>query len=148
MSGISRERKAAYYIGKIMMVIGFVLFLSMFFHIGRAISGQIPFDSPPPVINSVIGMVLITAGAVVSNIGARGIAGSGLKLDPEEAREDLKPFNEARGKMINDIISNIDALDNFAKPQAAKEIVKIRCKACNCLNDEDSKFCKNCGSSI
>lgn len=146
MSKISKERKLAFYIGKGIMVIGFILFISVFFFFTRAMND--PFGSPPPFINAVIGIILLIVGNVISQIGEKGIAGSGLKLDPEEAREDLKPFNEARGGMINDVISNIDALDNITKPQSPKEVIKIRCKACNCLNDEDAKFCKSCGSAL
>jgi hypothetical protein len=93
-------------------------------------------------------MVLIIVGAIVMNIGARGAAGSGMLLDPDKAREDLKPFNEAKGGMINDVISNIDALDNVLKPKAEKEVIKIRCRGCSSLNDEDAKFCKSCGREI
>lgn len=148
MSKISKERKITYYIGMGMVILGFILFFSVFIIGGISIMSRDPFSSPPPILNGFIGMILIFVGMVVSNIGAKGAAGSGLKLDPEEAVEDLKPFNEAKGKMINDIISNIDAIDNIANAQAPKEIIKIRCKACNCLNDEDAKFCKNCGAPI
>lgn len=150
MSKISKERKITYYIGKGIMVIGVILFISVFFSVAsfmrdpfRAFSGRMPF-----FLNAIIGMVLMIVGTVISNIGAKGVAGSGLKLDPDEAREDLKPYNEARGKMINDVISNIDAIDNISKPQQPKEVIKIRCRVCNSLNDEDAKFCKNCGAPI
>jgi len=148
MSKISKERKITYYIGMGMVILGFILFFSVFIIGGISIMSRDPFSSPPPILHGFIGMILIFVGMVVSNIGAKGAAGSGLKLNPEEAVEDLKPFNEAKGKMINDIISNIDAIDNIANAQAPKEIIKIRCKACNCLNDEDAKFCKNCGAPI
>ncbi|MFX1593212.1 MAG: zinc-ribbon domain-containing protein [Promethearchaeota archaeon] len=29
-----------------------------------------------------------------------------------------------------------------------KEIIKIKCRACGTLNDEDAKFCDNCGQPI
>lgn len=74
--------------------------------------------------------------------GARGAAGSGLVLDPDNAREDLKPYNEATGKMINDVISNIDVVDKLSRQGEEKEIIKIKCRSCGCLNDEDTKFCK------
>jgi hypothetical protein len=93
-------------------------------------------------------MILIIAGGIVSNIGARGAAGSGLILDPEQAREDLKPFNEARGGMINDVISNIDIVDKITHTQETKEIIKIKCRNCGGLNDEDAKFCKGCGHEL
>lgn len=140
MSKLSKKRKITYYIGKGMMVLGFIIFFSQFF----TFSFGVPFIFAP------IGMLFMIAGTFISNIGAKGLAGSGLKLDPDEAREDLKPFNEARGKMINDIVSGIDAVDSITKSQqsgqAPREVIKIRCRSCNCLNDEDAKFCKNCGA--
>ena len=155
MAKISKKRKATYYIGLGIIVLGFILFLSLFIQFAVAVKESVanpfmdPFDrEPPSFLNAVIGFILIIVGGFITNVGAKGAAGSGLKLDPEEAVEDLKPFNEAKGKMINDIISNIDAIDNIANAQAPKEIIKIRCKACNCLNDEDAKFCKNCGAPI
>lgn len=30
------------------------------------------------------------------------------RLDPEKAREDLKPYSAAAGRMINNVIENID----------------------------------------
>jgi hypothetical protein len=102
----------------------------------------------PSFMNAIIGMVLMIAGSFVMRIGARGAAGSGLLLDPEKAREDLKPFNEAKGGMINDVISNIDVVDNITNPRSDKEVIKIRCRSCGSLNDEDSKYCKSCGKEI
>lgn len=147
MSKISNERKITYYIGMGMGILGFILFISVFFSVSSAIMD--PFaEGPPSFTNAIIGMVLIIGGAIVANIGAKGAAGSGVILDPEQAREDLRPFNEAKGGMINDVISNIDAIDHITKPQTPKEIIKIRCKNCNGLNDEDAKFCKSCGKEI
>lgn len=152
MSKISKERKITYYIGMGIMVVGFILFISVFFTIAGFFNDPIDsfnnFGRRPPVMNGIVGMLLIIVGAVVSNIGAKGVAGSGLKLDPEEAREDLKPFNEAKGGMINDVISNIDAIEHITRPQAPKEIVKIKCRKCSTLNDEDAKFCKSCGELL
>lgn len=144
MSKISKERKITYYIGMGMVVLGFILFVSFFFSFVESMK---TFE-PPAFLNAVIGMILMIAGALVSNIGVRGAAGSGLILDPEQAREDLKPFNEAKGGMINDVISNIDAIEHITNPQSQKEVVKIRCRKCNTLNDEDAKFCKSCGAAI
>ncbi|TAH67359.1 MAG: zinc ribbon domain-containing protein [Anaerolineaceae bacterium] len=148
MSKISKERKATYYLGMGMGILGFILFISVFFSFSSAISDPDPFGGPPSFANAIVGMLLMIGGAVVASIGAKGAAGSGVILDPEQAREDLKPFNEARGGMINDVISNIDAIDHITKPQSTKEIVKIRCRNCNGLNDEDAKFCKSCGKEI
>lgn len=152
MAKISNERKATYYIGMGMMILGFILFISVFFSVASLMNG--PFDGGfgmgggPSFGNGIIGMVLMISGSVVMNIGARGAAGSGVILDPEKAREDLKPFNEAKGGMINDVISNIDVVEKITSQKEEKEVVKIRCRSCGSLNDEDAKFCKSCGKEI
>ena len=150
MSRISNNRKAAYYVGIAMIVIGIVLFLSVFVVTFGMMSDKNDFsmNRMPPFKNAVIGMILMIAGSAISNIGAKGAAGSGLILEPDQAREDLKPFNEAKGKMINDLIGNIDLVDKFVETKEEKEIIKIKCRSCSCLNDEDAKFCKNCGQTI
>lgn len=149
MSKINKSRKVTYYIGMGMMIIGFVLFISVFFSFATAFSDPFSMLSGggPSFSNSILGMILMIAGGIVMNIGAKGAAGSGLILDPEQSREDLKPFNEARGGMINDVISNIDAVDKFVNP-SEKEVIKVRCNSCKALNDEDAKFCKECGNAL
>ena len=147
MSKIPQERKALYYVGMGMMVLGFILFISVFF-IGVNMMNDPFSNSTPPFSNAVIGMILIVIGAIIQNVGARGAAGSGIILDPDKAREDLKPYNEAMGGMINDVISNVDVLDDMVKKSEEKEVIKIRCRNCQSLNDEDSKFCKSCGQML
>ncbi|HEX2946746.1 MAG TPA: zinc ribbon domain-containing protein [Clostridia bacterium] len=149
MSKISKERKATYYIGLGMMIVGLILFFSVFVSVAFTLGNPSGFNIPP-FQNGIFGFILTAAGAVVMNIGAKGAAGSGLLLDPEKAREDLKPFNEAKGEMINDVISNIDVIEEIAKPHehAEKEVIKIKCRDCGTLNDEDAKFCKGCGGEL
>lgn len=141
MAKISKERKAAYYVGMGMMIVGFLLFFSVFFSgfTNDPFSGNVPsFQNAP------IGMLLLIAGSIVMGIGAKGKAGSGLVLDPEKAREDLRPFSEAAGGIIHDAIGNIDAIHS----NEAKEVIKIRCRNCHALNEEDAKFCKACGKEL
>ena len=80
-------------------------------------------------------------------LGARGAAGSGILLDPDKAREDFKPYTEAAGGMINDVMENIDSI-HHTEPSERKEVVRIRCLSCGTLNEEDAKFCKSCGKTI
>lgn len=149
MSKLNKSRKVTYYIGMGMMILGFVLFISVFFTFATAFND--PFSmltgGAPSFSNSILGMILMITGGIVMNIGAKGAAGSGLILDPEQSREDLKPFNEARGGMINDVISNIDVVDKFVN-SSEKEVIKVRCSNCKALNDEDAKFCKECGNTL
>jgi hypothetical protein len=148
MAKITKERKVTYYIGIGMVGIGFILFISVFFAAASFMNNPFGGSGSPSFSNAVIGMVFMIAGSVVMNIGAKGTAGSGLLLDPDKAREDLKPFNEARGGMINDVISNIDAIDQITNSKETKEVVKIRCRSCGSLNDEDARFCKACGMEL
>lgn len=143
-SKISNERKAIYYIGIALIVIGVMLFMSSFF-----VTRDISFSMEPPNFfkRAVLGMICMIVGSVLAGIGRSGVAGSGLLLDPEKAREDLKPFNESKGKEINDVIENIDVFKtmNLNSKEKTVEIIKIKCRECGELNDEDAKFCKKCG---
>ena len=145
---ISNERKAIYYIGIGFMVLGVVLFMSSFFTVFS--DHDMFFDGPPAFFKrALVGMICIIVGGILSSIGAKGAAGSGLILDPEKAREDLKPYTSAAGGMINDVIENIDSVKNKDQIQKeTKEIIKVRCKDCGELNDEDAKFCKKCGKGL
>jgi len=104
-SKISNQRKATYYIGICIVVIGFILFMSSFF---VNMDTDFSMGTPSFFKRAVIGMICMIAGSVLSGIGRLGAAGSGILLDPEKTREDLKPFNKSEGKMINDVIENID----------------------------------------
>ncbi len=154
MSKLSNQRKATYYIGMGMTILGFILFISIFFSVIGMMNGGVnsldPFASNkgPSFGRPLVGMLLMIVGQFVMRVGARGGAGSGIILDPDRAREDLKPYTEAAGGMINDVISNIDAFDQKQEPTETKEIIKVRCRDCSTLNDEDSKFCKACGKPI
>lgn len=143
---ISNERKIVYYAGIGMIVFGVILFFSVFFTGMGVMESDFSFGLPSGFKRAVIGMICMIAGSILATAGARGTAGSGIILDPEKAREDLKPFNSAKGEMINDVIENIDVVKNINHEQ--KEIIKVRCRNCGELNDEDAKFCKNCGGSM
>lgn len=153
---ISQERKTTYYIGIACLIIGFILFISSFFSGFSTLQNNFQssqFDSPDLsfIKRSLLGFVCIIAGGVLMAIGSKGLAGSGVILDPEKAREDLKPFNEVKGKMINDVVENIDVVNNLkeqSNDNAPREIIKVKCRECGALNDEDAKFCKECGKSI
>lgn len=145
---ISKERKTIYYVGLGLTVLGVALFISSFFIVDMEpdfFGGMPPFFS-----RALVGMICAIIGGALTNIGAKGAAGSGLLLDPEKAREDLKPYSAAKGKMINDTIENIDIVKNIGNKEGkgTKEIIKIKCRECGALNDEDAKYCKSCGGNI
>lgn len=137
---ISKNRKTLYYVGNGITVIGFLLFLSTFFV--AFLNPYAMFGSSNPMANSFIGFIMIIIGQFISNLGARGAAGSGLILDPKQAREDLKPYSSQVGGMLNDVLDEVDLSTE------SKEVVKIRCQSCKTLNDEDSKYCKKCGNEL
>lgn len=153
-NNISTERKTLHYIGLALIAFGFILFISSFF-----VPNTPSFSMEMPAFfkRGLIGMICMVVGSVFMTIGARGAAGAGIILNPEKAREDLKPFHAAEGEMINDVLENIEAIQSitkkFTEPTTSnekpiKEVIKIRCKECSVLNEEDAKFCKGCGKNI
>ena len=85
------------------------------------------------------------------NLGAKGAAGSGIILDPDKAREDLSPYSQAAGKMINDVVSEVDLLKGGKVDPGQDlpgQIIRIKCRECGGLNDEDAVYCKACGSKL
>lgn len=139
---ISEERKVLYYAGMIITGIGVFLFMSTFFTFmnpDRFLMGEVSMGSI--MSRPLIGFVMIAVGGFMRTVAARGVAGSGLVLDPKKAREDLSPWSSMAGGMINDALSE-------TKIGTSREVIKIRCQKCTALNDEDSKFCKDCGEKM
>jgi ribosomal protein L40E len=139
---ISSGRKILFYAGRIMMGIGLVLFLSVFVNV--AFSDPLQLVDSNPMGPGIIGFIMIFVGTLISGVGAAGKAGSGMILDPEQAREDLKPFSRQAGGMLNDALQAADLKEHLS----AKETVKVRCRSCGELNDEDATFCKKCGERM
>jgi len=114
---ISESRKAAYSFGLAMTVLGG---LTCFGAIAYGILSAATHNFPNPVMVFVpflFGMGLSVAGAVLRSVSARGIAGSGLKLDPEEAREDLKPWSRMAGGMLEDAGIHVDLQKSAPAPE-------------------------------
>ena len=190
---ISEGRQAMYYGGMLLMAIGFLLFVSVFFSgfsSGRSPResvvivepGQEKFiestrdiigipknarivtsDSPNayktepanPIVNAFWGMGLMVAGAMLMSFGSRGLAGSGVILDPQQAREDLKPWSHMAGGMIDDAATQSQTLSRIAgsmdentSVHKEEQTVKVRCATCRTLNDEAAKFCDECGAAL
>jgi hypothetical protein len=143
---VSPERKAAYYLGTAFQVVGLLLFLSVFvtgaMHFGD--SSHFDAEVKSSAFRAFGGMVVAIVGGMIRKVGARGLAGSGVVLDPERARHDLEPYSRLAGGMAK------DALDEAGVSFSARptEVVKLRCRACGALNEEDSKFCQECGKPV
>ena len=144
---ISKARKKTYYIGMVLAIIGAITFGSVF------VSGILNFGNfsnfetrgKSMAARGFGGMVLIIAGLIVMSIGARGAAGSGLVLDPKKAREDLEPFTRMAGGMVKDALEEADI--KLGKDTSEK-VIMIKCRKCEKLNEEDSKFCQECGQPL
>lgn len=144
---ISDGRKTAYYIGIAITIFGFLMFLSVF------VTGALNFGNFDNFagrarnsgLRAVGGMVLIIVGSIIRGIGARGLAGSGVVLDPHQARDDLHPYTNAAGGMVRDVLDGADIdLPNTEESQ----VILIRCNDCRKLNEETDKFCSECGASL
>ncbi len=152
---VSPERKATYYIGMAIMAVGFLIFISVFF---SQINSFGNFDNfhgraQSSMTRAFVGMILIVIGGVVKGIGKRGLAGSGVILDPQQEREDMEPWSRMSGGMTNDAMSEIDLVNNMndrltGPDHGSKETIKVRCRECRTLNDEDAKFCDECGAKM
>jgi ribosomal protein L40E len=145
---VSPERKMTYYVGNAMTLVGVLLFLSTFF---TFVTNFGKFDDETPrrmayaFGRAVIGIVLCGVGQAVANVGRRGLAGSGVVLDPQQQRAALEPWNRSAGGMLNDALSEVDALKSIG---GQTTVVKVRCPKCKALNDETAKFCSQCGSAL
>jgi hypothetical protein len=146
---VSPERKAAYYFGAAFQVVGLLLFLSVFVSGAMELGDRASFDGSGVSVRSmafraIAGMALAFVGGMIRKVGARGLAGSGVVLDPQRARGDLEPYSRMAGGMAKDALEEA----GVAPAARAAEVVKIRCRACGELNEEDSKFCQECGKPV
>ncbi len=158
---IPEERTALYYLGNILIVVGFLLFVSVFIQIASLVSSgpsfpsvHSPFDpvtqpqrsNQPNIMVALAGMGLVLAGGICRSIGVGGLTGSGILLDPERQREEMKPWSKMTGGMISDTLEEVDVLK--APPATSSKVVMVRCRACRTLNDENAKFCDQCGEPL
>jgi hypothetical protein len=143
---ISEERKSAYYAGTVLMIIGGILFASTFVSFATNFGNFQNFESRASsnMLRGICGMALLVAGSIIRGIGARGLAGSGVVLNPEKAREELEPYSRMAGGMVKDALDEAK-VSLGGKPE---KIIVIRCPACSQLNEDDAKFCKECGKKI
>lgn len=103
---ISQERKAAYYGGMLLTIVGALTFCSVF------VTGMMKFgdfshfesDTKSFAFRAILGMAMIVIGGILRTIGIRGVAGSGVILDPEGAREDVEPWSRMAGGMLKDAL--------------------------------------------
>lgn len=106
---ISPERKTLYYIGMALAIVGAISFASTFFtfmwHFGDF--SNFESNARSDGFRAFGGMVLMIVGSIVMGIGAKGAAGSGLKLDPQQMRRDLEPWARAKGGLMKDTLDEV-----------------------------------------
>jgi hypothetical protein len=159
---ISPERKLAFYGGSCLalagictVVVGLIFFVSDMNRPMPQIDTQgtpeeivakmrAAQETPEGFVLIWIGTALIPVGLLLRHLGARGLAGSGVILDPQQAREDLEPYSRQAGGMVKDALDEAD-IKLGAQPQ---QVVVVRCRKCSTLNSEDAKFCKECGDRV
>ena len=103
---ISGERKAAYYFGLLLMVAGFLTFASVFVTAFADFGSADRFGSPSAGwgVRAILGMGMIIVGGILRSIGMRGLAGSGVILDPEQAQRDVEPWSRMVGGVARDAL--------------------------------------------
>ena len=143
---ISEERKTAYYAGMGMMILGGILFASTFVTFAMHFGDFSNFESnaKSSMFRAFGGMALLFLGGIIRGVGARGLSGSGIVLDPEKAKQELEPYSRMAGGMIKDALSEADV----SLGGKAEKIIMVKCRACGKLNHEDAKFCQECGKQI
>lgn len=150
---ISPERKAAYYAGMGVTALGGCLFAAPFLTIPMIMIGALSFRAGPVAfLFAAIGFGCFILGGFLMNIGKVGLAGAGVILDPERAREEQEPLTRMRGGMVRDGLEEAGILDEnglkIGRSPAPEPIIMIHCRECGKLNEEDSKFCQECGSKM
>jgi hypothetical protein len=151
---IPPHRRGLYYVGMTIAILGALSFGSVFVSAAMNFGDFTEFHrrGQSMAMRAIGGMGAIIVGAVLMNMGARGAAGSGIILDPKRARKDVEPWARMGGGMINDALSEVDALKALKRPDGeatgGAQVVRIRCRQCSALNDEQAKFCNQCGRPV
>ena len=148
---ISPERKTAYYVGGVLSAIGIVMFFSNLAIFAANFGNFDNFESRGQTFVSLGfgGMFLIFIGKIVMKLGETGIAGSGVLLDPEQARKDLEPWSRMKGGMLQDTLEEVEVLQDLKDAiRAPASVIKVRCQKCSALNDESAKFCNQCAEPL
>ena len=143
---ISEERRTAYSVGLGLQILGGLLFASAVLTF-LAHSGDVTNFHAKMRTNASLafgGVALLIVGGIIRSVSSRGLAGSGVLLDPERARGDLEPYSRMAGGMVHDALEEVNGNARNAPPP----IVKVKCRSCGYLNQEDAKFCQECGAEM
>lgn len=148
---VSPARQIVHVLGTLLMVVGFISFASVFVTLGldeyqgRTPSFREPRSEP---LRAFGGMIVIAIGGILRAVGAQGIHGSGLVLDPKRARRELEPHSRQVGGMIGDALDEAGIVIGAPEAPPVERVVMIRCTSCETLNEDGSKFCQECGAKL
>lgn len=153
-------RKMTYYVGMALSIIGLLMFLSTFFsfliHFGdfSDFTGRARSNG----FRAFGGILLMMAGGVVMRAGAQGPFGMGMLLDPERAERDLEPWARMSGRLQDAAFSEMttvretiaEAVGEHHEPEGTDPApeIRVRCRSCQALNDEQARFCDQCGAKL
>ena len=101
---ISPGRKVVFYFGVGLSVLGFVVFISVFFSAAGGMGEMrgVEGGMSSMMMRAIVGMVMMMVGGVMTGIGRMGLAGAGVVLDPELARRDVEPWARMAGGVVKD----------------------------------------------
>lgn len=149
---IPPERRVFYYVGMALIAGGILLFVTVFFAKPAGVDDPDAFVGrmQSMLYRALGGMVLMVVGGLLMRVGMRGWAGSGMVLDPEQARRDVAPWSRMAGGMAQDALGEVEVVKKLEKHLDASgaEVVKVRCPKCQALNDEADKSCGQCGAAL
>lgn len=148
---ISPERQMLYYAGMALTGVGLLLFISVFFTAAANFGNFDDFKgrTRSEMSRAITGMALVFVGGFMMKIGAAGLAGAGVVLDPEKARKDVEPWSRMQGGVVQDALSEVEIVQKIVdRLDSPEPQVKVRCRNCQTLNDETAKFCNQCGSAM
>ena len=151
-------RKAAYYGGAVVIVLGFILFFVPFvstfsffgsMRFGRAAPGDGFFGAFRTFPLAFVGVLLIMAGQGLRSLGRKGLAGSGVVLSPQGEARDAEPWQRSKGAQMQDALEEVPMIrDAMARGGGAEPQIRVRCTKCGYLETEDAKFCSGCGTPM
>jgi len=103
---ISDGRKTLYYVGMGMSALGILLFFSTFVSAAANFGNFNNFErrTQSTAMRAVAGMGFMLVGGVLAGIGRKGLSGSGVVLDPQQAREDVEPWSRMTGGVLKDVL--------------------------------------------
>ena len=133
---VSEGRKAIFVLGQIVFVLGILTFGSVFVTGAMNFGNFSDFDGQvrSSGIRAVAGMAMFMTGAVLMGIGRAGLAGSGVVLDPQRAREDLEPWSRMAGGMVKDVLDESGV--TIGSPTAAEPDFADRLRKLHALHQE------------